>query len=569
LDDVALSNGGGIAGVDTNTLSIFPAGTGSKGVYTLAVTNGLGTTVGVPITVVIDPNSAALAGGFVPPTANGNVLAMLPLDGGKALVGGYFSSISDGVTTSGGYLAVMNENGTVDNAAGLSADNSVKALVRQGDGKILVAGGFTMINGVARAKVARLNADLTLDTSFVPAGPNLTYTEVNDVAPAGGGKVLVGGSFNTGWGGAAETNYVSLLNTDGSVDTGFVSTASATVRSVVAAQGGGFYLSGDFTDWDQDGGAVTVNDKLIVKVDTTGALDGGFSAAFPSFWADRVEEQADGSLLVGSAFQAIFGRYGSDGVLDPGFGGTARFNNVVSATAVDGAGMIVAGGNFTAVDGVTRNRLVRLDADGALDGGFEIGMGLGNGNVDVIAVAPNGKIWVGGYFQSYNGATVSNLVVLEGDPVAGGPETYAEYAVRVGLPVGLDGPGDDADGDSWDNAIEWLYGMDPLVPGNPSALIHSSNGVLQGSYLNTVDPGLGLDPAKRYRVVQYRLPKNTLGAQVEVVATRNPVDFHDGSAQVHEYGTPVDEGDYLLQWYYVTPDVGTAPELFWRMEVTP
>lgn len=87
--------------------------------------------------------------------------------------------------------------------------------------------------------------------------------------------------------------------------------------------------------------------------------------------------------------------------------------------------------------------------------------------------------------------------------------------------------------------------------------------------MNAVDPGTGLDPAKRYRVVFYRIPKETLGGVVEVVATRNLSDFHDGSAEVHEYGTPVDEGDYWVRSYYVTPDVSVARTLFWRMEVTP
>ncbi|MDA0768148.1 MAG: hypothetical protein O3A92_15170 [Verrucomicrobia bacterium] len=71
--------------------------------------------------------------------------------------------------------------------------------------------------------------------------------------------------------------------------------------------------------------------------------------------------------------------------------------------------------------------------------------------------------------------------------------------------------------------------------------------------MNAVDPGTGLDPAKRYRVVFYRIPKETLGGVVEV----------------HEYGTPVDEGDYWVRSYYVTPDVSVARTLFWRMEVTP
>src|SRR5437588_3808505 len=42
-------------------------------------------------------------------------------------------------------------------------------LARQSDGKTIVFGGFTSVNGTARDGIARLNADGALDTSFNPS----------------------------------------------------------------------------------------------------------------------------------------------------------------------------------------------------------------------------------------------------------------------------------------------------------------------------------------------------------------------------------------------------------------
>ena len=65
----------------------------------------------------------------------------------------------------------------------------------QPDGKILIGGYFTSVGGVSRNKIARLNADGTLDISFDPGdGAN---NSVNSVALQSDGKILIGGDFTT------------------------------------------------------------------------------------------------------------------------------------------------------------------------------------------------------------------------------------------------------------------------------------------------------------------------------------------------------------------------------------
>jgi hypothetical protein len=64
----------------------------------------------------------------------------------------------------------------------------------QPDGRILLAGNFTQINGTARPRVARLNPNGTLDTSFVPSGFT-TATTIRGLALQPNGQVVIASRF--------------------------------------------------------------------------------------------------------------------------------------------------------------------------------------------------------------------------------------------------------------------------------------------------------------------------------------------------------------------------------------
>lgn len=112
---------------------------------------------------------------------------------GKILVGGVFSSV-DG--TERGNLARLNSDGSLDrefSASGLGANGKVNALALQPDGKVLLAGSFTRVAGMPRGYVARLNADGSLDKTF-GEHPGANWY-VSDIALQPDGKVLVCGNF--------------------------------------------------------------------------------------------------------------------------------------------------------------------------------------------------------------------------------------------------------------------------------------------------------------------------------------------------------------------------------------
>jgi hypothetical protein len=65
------------------------------------------------------------------------------------------------------------------------------------DGKILVGGLFTVLDGQPRNHLGRLNRDGSLDATFNPGADNpvLTQIPVTSMAVQADGKILVGGSF--------------------------------------------------------------------------------------------------------------------------------------------------------------------------------------------------------------------------------------------------------------------------------------------------------------------------------------------------------------------------------------
>ena len=85
--------------------------------------------------------------------------------------------------------------GHLDTGFDASVGGPVYAVAAQADGKVLIGGDFTTVNGTGRNRIARLNGDGTLDTGFDP-GAGANYW-VSAVAIQADGKVLIGGGFDT------------------------------------------------------------------------------------------------------------------------------------------------------------------------------------------------------------------------------------------------------------------------------------------------------------------------------------------------------------------------------------
>ena len=93
------------------------------------------------------------------------------------------------------------------------------------------------------------------------------------------------------------------------------------------------------------------------------------------------------------------------------------FNNEVYSVVQQTNGKVLVGGYFTEYNGVSAQHIVRLNLDGSLDTTFDTGTGFNlYGNVYSIVLQSDGKILVGGTFDSYDGQSIGeNIVRLNSD----------------------------------------------------------------------------------------------------------------------------------------------------------
>ena len=102
------------------------------------------------------------------------------------------------------------------------------------------------------------------------------------------------------------------------------------------------------------------------------------------------------------------------GSLDSAFNPLLGANGTVNALVVQPDGRVLIGGNFTSYEGVTINRIARVNVDGTLDASFNPGLGFDN-IVYALALQPDGKVVVGGTFQNAVGFPQAYLARLNPD----------------------------------------------------------------------------------------------------------------------------------------------------------
>lgn len=144
------------------------------------------------------------------------VFSVLQQRDGQVLIGGVFKNI-DGHERK--YLARLNPDGSLDTS--FTPDTGllgwVYSMVQQDDGKIVIGGEFSSINDTDRNHIARLNSDGSLDASFNPGSGADESVKVMKLQSDG--KILIGGEF-TSYDGTPR-RHIARLNEDGSLDLGF------------------------------------------------------------------------------------------------------------------------------------------------------------------------------------------------------------------------------------------------------------------------------------------------------------------------------------------------------------
>ncbi len=348
-----------------------------------------------------------VGGGF-----NNTVYSIYRQTDGNFIVGGDFQWY-DGTVC--GRIAKINSNGGIDstfNIGGAGPDGIVTAAYLLPSGKIIAAGFFSNYNGNQSGKIVRINTDGSFDNTFsAAAGFN---NNVNEICVQADGKIVATGGFGTYKGSAV--NRIARIDSAGNRDITFVTGTGLNGLSgntVFMNPDGKIYVGGTFVQVDSFARLHLTRLQTNGQVDQTFYYDSKlnnqvFSIAF----------QKNGNAIIGGQFTKYnsktanrIARLNLDGSIDVSFNSGTGANNIIRAIAVLPNDKILIGGDFTTYNGVARNRIAQLNADGTLDNTFTVGTGA-QSTVNSIAILSTGKIIIGGKFTAYNGTSINRIAQL-------------------------------------------------------------------------------------------------------------------------------------------------------------
>jgi uncharacterized delta-60 repeat protein len=337
---------------------------------------------------------------------------------GKVIIGGAFSQYS----SSNFYITRTDLSGSLTSGpgtgfnTGVGFNSFVFTYATQSDGKILVGGQFTTYSGSTSTRIVRINPDGTRDTSFVTgAGFN---SSVYTIKVQTDGKIIVGGIFTTYSG--STTNYITRLNSSGSIDTTFNTGvgASSTVWKAHIQSDNKIVMVGGFATYS---GSSTPG---IVRINDSGSIDNTFSVGTGTVGATYTLTPTGSQYIIGGNFTVYNGvsssyiaRLNSDGTRDASFNIGTGFNGTIYGTAVDSSGRVIAAGNFFTYSGSANSYITRINTNGTKDNTFNIGVGFGGYSTlpSHLSVESDGKIYAGGNFTTYSGSTVNYFARINPD----------------------------------------------------------------------------------------------------------------------------------------------------------
>jgi uncharacterized delta-60 repeat protein len=374
-----------------------------------------------------------------------DVLALALRSDGKVMLGGQGQpETSDQVGLFDGLALLDLSNNSLEKVGTFQPlvgdEAEIYSLSRYADGKLLVAGNFSHVNGSPRFGLARLLANGTLDPNFHPFADqpggwsyaalalsdgravagfrnselyligldgSLTdlsafngYDRVSALAIQSDNQVLVGSNFGLG---------VRRLKADFSgADTTFNAGDAYGNVYALAVQDNKIFVAGDFSMYN------TVAAPGLVRLDSNGNIDSGFDP--PAFLTDvsdpgtlySVTPLLNGNVLVGGYFLTVGGaehpalvRLNSQGTLDTNFTSPTGIR-IVKTICGQGDGSIWVGG----IDTSYYNPLVlHLNENGPIDTTFQsVYQGAHyNGMVNAVLCDTGGLSWAGGRFSLIDG----------------------------------------------------------------------------------------------------------------------------------------------------------------------
>ncbi|MAX82308.1 MAG: hypothetical protein CL843_19290 [Crocinitomicaceae bacterium] len=352
---------------------------------------------------------------------NGEVQVVELQTNGKILVGGDFTDYNG---TPVNNVVRLNTDGTIDNTFNVNTDAPVYAFAFETSGKIVVGGDFTTLNNSTYNRIARVDSSGAIDNTFNPGTG--ADAEIYDIEIQSDGKIVAVGDFEDF--DTATVNRIVRLQTDGSIDNGFDPGIGApgtqTLRDIYVLANGQYLVCGKLSSFNG------ISNYSIVRLNSNGNVDTTFTGKLSSYgrYGYSILVQPDGKILVGGEFYTYdsnefsakrFARLNTDGSYDFSFNPATGLNSTVSDIAIQPDRKIILGGDFTTYNNERAHKIIRLNEDGSRDTTFQpLGNSFINKTTDYIlslAIQPDGKILVGGQFETFENDTVNGIVRLNSD----------------------------------------------------------------------------------------------------------------------------------------------------------
>ncbi|HEY5745481.1 MAG TPA: T9SS type A sorting domain-containing protein [Chryseolinea sp.] len=300
----------------------------------------------------------------------------------------------------------------------------IGTIVFQADGRLVFSASHAEF-GSQYEHLMRVNADGSKDDTFHEALANGIVLET-------GGRKNGNLILSIGWVGI-DNNWCSVaeLDKDGNFIRSVISDSFRNVNSISEDSGGNLLLTGYFEKID----ALPIAYSVKVKPDNT--VDASFKLPVSSVReypiGMQMAAQSTGKLLVPSTRWG-FQRLNPDGTVDHTFEAALALSGdfpLVEALAVQDDDKIIVGGQTIFSNPLS---LGRLNADGSFDATFQIGKGPQNSDNSAWVkkvIIKSGKIYVIGYFETFDDHPSPGLAILDGNgkwigPVENWHPTYSQ-----------------------------------------------------------------------------------------------------------------------------------------------
>lgn len=306
------------------------------------------------------------------------------LPDGKSILIGNFTRVN-GIARDG--FARLNADGSLDNSFDMgspfASSARILAIAVQNDGKLLLSVFTSLPTGINLARLVRINLDGSIDGSFNPSVPD----GVEAIVVRPDGKILIGGYFDTI--NSVPRVSLALLNTDGTLDTSLAVTigTNSQIEDIFLPGDGRMMIAGGLF-----GIPGATSDRLL-RLNADGSVDTTFNYTEGDL-VNQIEMTSDGKFIVKGL---EVNRLNSNGSLDTGFNWPSL--NGLRSMVPRADGTVIIGGFFS----TPRQGIARLTQNGSFDLLFDpesVSGPLPNWmvNVQTMSAQPDGKILIGGNF---------------------------------------------------------------------------------------------------------------------------------------------------------------------------